>query len=192
MIRVRDLVVRFGEVVAVEVGSLDIEPGERLAIEGPNGSGKSTLLRTLAGLQLPSTGHVEGRPARGRIVLVHQRPYFFRGTAENNVAYALRLAGRPASEARAWLERLDAARLADRTASSLSEGEGRRVAIARALAVRPEVLLLDESFSGLDAEGRACTRDVLLSLEATVVVAAPDVSDYPADRVVRLTGPPRS
>ena len=58
MIRVRDLVVRFSDVLAVDVAELDIAPGERLGIEGPNGSGKSTFLRTLAGLQRPTSGEV--------------------------------------------------------------------------------------------------------------------------------------
>ncbi len=186
MIRVRDLVVRFGDVVALDLPELEIEAGERLGIEGPNGSGKSTLLRTLAGLQTPSSGRIEGLPARGRVVLVHQRPYFFRGTAEANVAYALRLHGRPASGARSLLERLGATALADRPASSLSEGEGRRVAMARALAARPEVLLLDESLSALDAEGRQCVRDLLEEQDCTLVMAGPDLADYPTRRIARL------
>lgn len=188
MIRVRDLVVRFGTVVALDLPALEIEPGERLGIEGPNGCGKSTLLRTLAGLQPPSAGVVEGLPPRGRVVLVHQRPYFFRGTAEANVAYALRLCGRPTSDARPLLERLGANRLADRPASSLSEGEGRRVAMARALAVQPEVLLLDESLSALDVDGRQRVRDLLEELDCTVVMAAPDLADYPTRRIARLQG----
>lgn len=192
MIRVRDLIVRFGAVVALDLLSLDIEKGARLGIAGPNGSGKSTLLRTLAGLQTPTAGCVEGQPPRGRIVLVHQRPYFFRGTAEDNVAYALRLRGRPTSGARSLIERLGAGALRDRAAASLSEGEGRRIAVARALAVEPEVLLLDESFAGLDAEGRQQVREVLRDLECTVVMAAPDLSDYPTARIERLEPSTRS
>jgi len=189
VIRVRNLVVRFGKVVALELPSLDIEPGERLGIAGPNGSGKSTLLRTLAGLQPPSEGRVEGRPPRGRIVLVHQRPYFFRGTAESNVAYALRLSGRPTSRARGYLDRVGAVALADRLATTLSEGEGRRVAIARALAVEPEVLLLDESFAALDEDGRGRVGEVVREIECTVVMAAPSLDDYPTRRTVSLVGP---
>jgi tungstate transport system ATP-binding protein len=186
VIRVRDLVVRFGEVTALDLPALEIGDGERLGVEGPNGSGKSTLLRTLAGLQRPTRGTVEGAPAPGRIVLVHQRPYFFRGTAEGNVAYALRLHARPASEAVHWLEILGAGHLRHRPARSLSGGEQRRVAIARALAVRPEVLLLDESFAALDEEGVRTASEALREHAGAIVLAAPDLSGTPAERIVQL------
>jgi len=186
MMRVHDLTVRFGDVCALSLPALEIERGERVGIRGPNGSGKSTLLRTLAGLQRPTTGSVEGVPPPGRAVLVHQRPHFFRGTARENVAYALRLHGRDADEAGALLEQLGAGRLADREARTLSGGERRRVAIARALATRPELLLLDEPFAALDVEGLGTVRHALAAYEGTLVIAAPDLSDGDVQRVVEL------
>ena len=133
---------------------LEIAPGDRLGVIGPNGSGKSTLLRVLAGLLEPTAGTVEGLPPPGRVVLVHQRPYLFRGTALANVSFALRAQHRGVREAREWLGRLDATHLAGRPARALSGGERRRVAVARALAARPDVLLLDEPLAALDVPGR--------------------------------------
>ena len=186
MIRARDLVVRLGGVTALELRSLDIEAGERVAICGPNGCGKTTLMRVLAGLQAPTAGAVEGLPPPGRTVLVHQRPYLFRGTSRDNVAYALRLHGRPAGEADAWLARLGATAIADRRAQALSGGERRRVVIARALAVEPELLLLDEPYAALDEEGIAAVNGALEGFAGTLVVAAPDTSLARLPRVVRL------
>ena len=186
MIRVHNLLVRFGEVTALDLPSLTIEDRERLGIAGPNGSGKSTLLRVLAGLLLPTSGTVEGVPRPGRVVLLHERPFMLRGTALDNVAYALRLRGRPASAAADWLERLGALRLAERPASALSSGERRRVALARALAAGPEVLLVDEPLAGLDTEGLSAVRHALGAFEGTLVFAAPDPEEASLERVVRL------
>ncbi len=186
MIRVDALLVRFGEVTALDLPSLTIRDGERLGIAGANGSGKSTLLRVLAGFLAPTSGTVRGVPPPGRGVLLHQRPFMLRGTVLDNVAYALRLHGRPPSEAAGWLERLGALRLAERPAKALSGGERRRVALARALAAGPEVLLVDEPFAGLDAEGESAVRQVLEAFEGTLVFAAPDPEDAPVTRVVRL------
>jgi len=186
VIRVRDLTVRFGAVTALRLPSLDIGPGERVGIEGPNGSGKSTLLRVLAGLLPPSQGAVEGVPRPGRTVLVHQHPYLFRGTAEDNVAYALRLHRRPVREARPWLERLGAGHVASRAAHDLSGGERRRVAIARALAAEPELLLLDECFAALDEEGVGTVVAAIHAFAGTLVLAAPELDGAPVERVLRL------
>ena len=186
MITARDLVVRFNGVEAVRMESLDIERGERLGVRGANGCGKSTLLRVLAGLLQPTEGTVTGLPKPGRVVLVHQRPYFFRGTARENVAYALKLARRPARDADALLQQLAAGGLADRAAKVLSGGESRRVAIARALAVKPELLLLDEPFATLDDEGAATVRGILEAFDGTIVIAAPHLEGAPVTRVVDI------
>lgn len=183
MITAKGLVVRLDGTEALRLDALAISDGERVGVRGPNGSGKTTLLRVLAGLLKPTAGTVE---APRRTVLAHQQPYFFRGTARENVAYALRLNRRPVGEAQEWIARLGAEAFADRPASSLSEGERRRVAIARALAARPEALLLDEPFAGLDAEGRATVTAALRAFAGTLVIAAPHLQDAPVDRVVDL------
>ncbi len=173
MITVRNLEVRFGKVTALSIPELDIAKGEHVGIHGPNGSGKTTLMRVLASLQKPTQGSVAGAPPPGRTVLVHQRPYLLRGTAAQNVIYALKLHGRPPKEAHEWLERLGALNIADRQVSALSGGEHRRVVIARALATRPEVLLLDEPFVALDEEGLEVVHAAIASFEGTLVIAAP-------------------
>ena len=186
MIRLHDVEMRFGAVHALALPALEIAPGERLGIEGPNGCGKSTLLRILARLLEPTAGRVEGLPPRGRAVLVHQRPYLLRGSARDNVAYALRLHGRPVEEATEWLAALGAAHLADREAATLSGGERRRVAIARALATHPELLLLDEPFAALDEAGSLQLDEVIRAYDGTLVVAAPDLEDAPLTRRMTL------
>ncbi len=186
MIRLEAIEMRFGTVQALSPTTLEIAAGEHLGIRGPNGSGKSTLLRILAGLLEPSAGRLQGAPPPGRTVLVHQRPYFFRGTARDNVAYALGLARRPRRQAQEWLDRLGAGHLADRRAADLSGGERRRVAIARALARGPEVLLLDEPFAALDEEGFANLVAQLEAFPGTLVIAGPGMHGAPVGRVVDL------
>jgi ABC-type nitrate/sulfonate/bicarbonate transport system ATPase subunit len=186
MIRATGIHVRFGDVTALRLDDLSIGKGERLGIQGPNGSGKTTLLRVLAGLLEPTEGTVEGAPEPGRIVLVHQRPHLFRGTARDNVTCALGLCGRSEDEATALLEQLGAPACAERPASAISGGERRGVAIARAMAVRPAVLLLDEPFAALDEEGLAAVTRVLGVFEGTLVIAAPDLTAARVDRVFAL------
>ncbi len=188
MIRLQGLVVRFGPVVAVDLPALEIGEHERVGVEGPNGSGKSTLLRVLAGLQEPTSGRLEGVP--GGAVLVHQRPYLFRGTARSEVAWALRLHGHPVGEAEALLDRLGAAHLADRSTRDLSGGERQRVALARALATRPRLLLLDEPLAALDGDGAERVAAILDDHAGALVYAAPHLGGIPVDRVVRLGGAP--
>jgi len=156
--------------------ALSVEAGARLAVVGPNGAGKSTLLRLLAFLEPPTAGSIalDGAPvsgraarrvARGRVTLVEQRPYLFRGTVERNVAYGLKVRGVPAAAARERvneaLRRLRLQELAGRDARALSDGEIQRVAVARALALEPLALLLDEPVSGAD---RAAQHALLAAL----------------------------
>ena len=186
MIELHDIEMRYGEVVALRLARLHIEPREYLGLRGHNGCGKSTLLRILAGLLRPTHGTTSGLLPPGQAVLLHQRPYLFRGTARENVQHALRLARRPQAEADGWLEKLGATEFADRVARDLSGGERRRIAIARALAVRPRLLLLDEPFAALDKAGAEALGACLDAFEGTLVIAAPDLTDIPVGRIVDL------
>lgn len=142
---------------------LMIGPGAPLLVIGPNGAGKSVLLRLLHGLLPPSGGRLSwalpAEEARRRQAMVFQRPVMLRRSVLANAMYPLRLAGLPGAEAeaRAALERVGLARLADRPARRLSGGEQQRLALARAWAQAPEILFLDEPTASLDP---AATRQV--------------------------------
>jgi tungstate transport system ATP-binding protein len=139
--------------------SLELEAGPRTIILGPNGAGKSVLMRLCHGLLAPTSGRIEWaapeRPGeRRRQAMVFQRPVMLRRSAIANVEYALgiaRIAGAERErQARAALERVGLAHLAERSARVLSSGEQQRLALARAWALRPEVLFLDEPTASLD------------------------------------------
>lgn len=169
LLSVKDLEVRRGEQIALQVRSLDIHQGEVLAVIGPNGSGKSTLLLVLARLLLPYRGQIyfRGSPIeneddlvyRRRIALVLQEPLLMHQSVFDNVSAGLKFRRLPraevASRTNNWLNRLDIHHLSHRPAHKLSGGEAQRTSLARAFALQPELLLLDEPFSALDAPTRA-------------------------------------
>ncbi len=142
--------------------------GEITAILGPNGSGKTTLLRALAGdSQRTGSGSVE--VAQGRATLVSQRPLAFAGSVLHNASVGLLGVRLPRAErrerVRAALVRFGIEALAAHDARTLSGGELRRLALARAMVIEPAVLLLDEPFDDLDAEGQ---RQLAYDLRRTV------------------------
>jgi len=142
----------------LRVDALDLHAGEVLVILGPNGAGKSTLLRALAGLERgASRGAIEQR-GTGPVTLVFQRPTALSGSVELNVRAALLGRGLPEATRRERvaraLARFEIGALARHDARTLSGGELRRLALARAFVLEPDVLLLDEPFDDLDAEGQ--------------------------------------
>ncbi|OGO64439.1 MAG: hypothetical protein A2030_00555 [Chloroflexi bacterium RBG_19FT_COMBO_50_10] len=166
---VKDLLVTRSDQTVLQVGSLAIQEGEVLAVIGPNGAGKSTLLLVLGRLLQPQGGQVyfRGKPIeqedaltyRRRIALVLQEPMLLHQSVFDNVASGLKFRGLPRTEIKQrsneWLERLEISHLRDRPAHRLSGGEAQRASLARAFALQPELLLLDEPFSALDAPTRA-------------------------------------
>jgi tungstate transport system ATP-binding protein len=176
-LEVRDLRVRVGDRLLVDVVALTVPTGGATAILGPNGAGKSTLLRALGLLSRHRvTGQVllDGAPmtparSRASVAAVLQRPVLRRGTVVDNAADGLRFRGVDRRAARRevapWLEALGIPHLSGRDVRSLSGGEAQRVCLVRALAVAPRVLLLDEPFTGLDNATRA---DLLADLRAAL------------------------
>jgi tungstate transport system ATP-binding protein len=171
----------------LEIEHLAVESGEVLAVVGPNGAGKSSLLLALARLLKPERGEIrfDGRPAgdlsdlayRRRIGLVLQEPLLLDTSVFENVAAGLRFRRLPKDEiarrVETWLGRLGIAVLRRRPAARLSGGEAQRVSLARAFALQPQLLLLDEPFSSLDAPTRARLLDdlgALLSETGTTTV----------------------
>jgi len=172
------LAVSKNEKTICSVSELTINEGERLAIVGPNGSGKSTLLRVLAGLESDLTGNFICEVPQRDIVYVHQTPFLFRGTVQQNVEYGLKARSVPKAprreQALAWLKRVGIAELAERDVKNLSGGERRRVALARACVLSPKLLLLDEPLADLDEAGIEAVRLALAKLnDSTIVIASP-------------------
>ncbi|MEE1758600.1 ABC transporter ATP-binding protein [Streptomyces sp. SP18BB07] len=135
---------------------LEITTGTLIRVEGANGTGKSTLLRVLAGLDAPTEGRVTGRP---RTAYVPERfPAALPFTAVEYLTHLGAVQGlrRPAAARAAadWLERFGAAEYARTPMAELSKGSTQKVAVAQALLAEPELLVLDEAWTGLDADAR--------------------------------------
>ncbi|WP_439936853.1 sulfate/molybdate ABC transporter ATP-binding protein [Nocardia sp. N13] len=178
------------------------EPGEVVVVIGPNGAGKSTLLRAIAGLEpgrvlVGDQDWTDLEVPRRRVGYVFQDQSLFPHlTALDNVTFGPRARGegRAAAErvARGWLERFGIADLADRKPRELSGGQAQRVAIARALATDPDVLLLDEPFTGLDVSVQMALRielgQHLRDFRGTALLVTHDAIDALtlADRVLVL------
>jgi sulfonate transport system ATP-binding protein len=189
---------------ALDGVTLKVDPGEIVAIVGGSGCGKSTLLRIVCGLDQPTHGAVtlDGAAVDGpheKIGIVFQEPRLLPWlSVAANVGFGLEDRPRRERQARVAAQ-LDRVGLADKAAvwpRELSGGQAQRVAIARALVTRPEVLLLDEPFSALDAFTRADLQDHLLDLWAdakpTLLVVTHDVDEaiVLADRVIVMRARP--
>lgn len=204
-LRCEGLVKRFGTTLAVDEVDLEVPRGSLTALLGPSGCGKTTVLRLVAGLLEPDAGRItiDGRtvtapgvavpPERRQVGMVFQDYALFPHlSVARNVAYGLR--SLPRAERR---ERVDEALrlvgmgdLGHRLPTALSGGQQQRVALARALAPRPDLVLLDEPFSNLDAALRASVREevraILHAAEQTAVFVTHDQEEALslADQVV--------
>ncbi len=165
-VAITDLEHSYDEQPVLHGVSLDVAPGESIALLGPSGCGKTTLLRLVAGLEKPSSGSITigGEPVAGdnwvppdrrRVGMVFQDWALFPHlSVAKNVAYGITKSSTKDAEVAAALEMMDLAGIDDRMPATLSGGQQQRVALARALAPRPGVLLLDEPFSNLDTSLR--------------------------------------
>ncbi|MEV3991526.1 ATP-binding cassette domain-containing protein [Streptomyces sp. NPDC049837] len=137
---------------------LDVPAGTLVRIEGANGSGKSTLLRLAAGIDAPTEGRITGRPPRTAFV-PERFPAALPFTATGYLVHLGRIQGlgRRAAAARAaeWLERFGAQAHSRTPLAELSKGTSQKVAVAQALLAEPDLLVLDEAWTGLDAAARA-------------------------------------
>lgn len=171
----------FGDVHALDDMSLDIAPGELVVLLGPSGCGKTTALRVLAGLEDADAGRVvvNGVDVSGVTTAKRDMGMVFQAyslfphmTARDNVAFGLRLRGRGSADrkrrAEEYLELVGLDAHADRYANQMSGGQQQRVALARALAISPQVLLLDEPLSALDAKVRVQLRDEIRRIQLEV------------------------
>lgn len=164
LVVIKDVVKKFDDFVAVERMDLTIRQGEFLALMGPSGCGKTTTLRMLAGIEKPTEGtiHMSGKLMNDLGANERDTPMVWQSLAlfpflnvRKNVEFGLKMRGMAAKERSAkaleWLERLGIGEFANRDVSQLSGGQRQRVALARALVTEPEILLLDEPLSALDA-----------------------------------------
>lgn len=177
----------FGRAVVLRDLTLSVEAGEVIALFGPNGAGKSTLLRLLATLMMPTSGSLRlfgdagsSRAVRRRIGLVSHQSFLYPDlTARENLLFYAGMYGVVDAEARAdaWLERVALSEVRARPVRLFSRGMEQRLALARALLHDPDLILLDEPWSGLDAAASDWLGELLLELRSrgrTVIVATHD------------------
>jgi len=211
--RARDVMVRYGEKVAIKDVTIDVHANEVLALIGPSGCGKSTFLRCLNRMNdtiegVVTTGHIEldGLKIYGpevdpvlvrrRVGMVFQKSNPFPKSIFENVAYGLRIAGiRDRKTIEQRVERaLDQAALWDEVKDRLSEsglglsgGQQQRLCIARALAVEPEVILMDEPASALDPIATAKVEDLVSELRKSFTIVIVTHNMQQAARVSQRT-----
>jgi heme exporter protein A len=190
-VHVSSLAKRFGRRIAVAGVDFTLSAGDCLALFGPNGAGKTTLLRLIAGLLKPTNGsvRVQGVDVRGDAqarahvgMISHQSMLYAPLTAIENVEFTARLHGLadPSGAALMALQSMQVHERAQTPVRTLSRGLQQRVSIARATVHDPQVVLLDEPYSGLDASGAAALTELLQSLRsrgATLVVVTHNVAE---------------
>ncbi len=193
----------FGERPALQGVDLELGAGESLVVLGPNGAGKTTLLRILATLLRPGAGEVrvlgarlpgEAWKVRGRIGFLGHEPMLYRDlSGRENLRFQARLHGLRGAAGEGRIEELLAAvamdRRGDDRVAELSAGMRQRLAICRCLLHQPDLLLLDEPDSNLDAEGRELVRELIGPREGrtrVIVTHDPERAAPDADRTLRL------
>ncbi|MBV8370546.1 MAG: ATP-binding cassette domain-containing protein [Candidatus Eremiobacteraeota bacterium] len=167
----------FGEVVAVRDVSFSVPPGSTFGLLGPNGAGKTTTMRMILGILIPDRGSVtwDGAPVDLRVrrrfgYLPEERGLYGKLKVREQIAYFGRLHGVPppddVARADAWIERLGLTEFAERPCAELSKGNQQKVQVACAALHDPELLVLDEPFSGLDPVNAETLLEALRALKA--------------------------
>ena len=175
----------FAQTQVVHDFDLQVEKGEFISLLGPSGCGKTTVLRMVAGFETPTEGRImiggrdvtRLRPNQRQIGMVFQAYALFPNLrVRDNVAFGLKVAGMPKAEINArvteMLALIKLEQLGDRYPYQLSGGQQQRVALARALAPRPQLLLLDEPLSALDAKVRVSLRDDIRAIQRELGITA--------------------
>ncbi len=197
--------VRYGSTSVLDELSLSVGRGEFVALLGSSGCGKTTLLRTIAGFMTPSSGaiRVGGRDVtrqppdkRGMALVFQSYALWPHMTVARNIGYGLKLRGKPRAEIAARVAEIQTLLgldgLGERKPAALSGGQRQRVALGRALAISPDILLLDEPLSNLDARIRLTVRHEITALQKRLGITAIHVTHdreeamVMADRIVIL------
>lgn len=200
-VRLENVTKKFGDIIAVDNVSFEVREGEILTLLGPSGCGKSSTLRTVAGFYYPDSGtiyfgdkDITNVPPQDRNTAMVFQNYALwpHMSVRNNVTYGLKLRDVPKEEqkkrAADALRMVQMEKFIDRMPNKLSGGQQQRVAVARCLVVNPDVLLMDEPLSNLDAklriETRRDIRDLVKELDLTAIYVTHDqeealsISDY--------------
>jgi putative spermidine/putrescine transport system ATP-binding protein len=184
VVELRNVVKRYGEITAVHSMDLEVASGAFVTLLGPSGCGKTTTLRMIAGLATPSDGDIRIKGVRVNEVPIHKRnlglvfqnyALFPHKSVFDNVAFGLKYRGvakaEVAERVRRALELVRLPQMADRRPAQLSGGQQQRIALARAIVIEPDVLLLDEPLSALDANLREEMRIELKRIQDQLGIA---------------------
>jgi len=176
---------QFGDAVVVDDFDLDIEKGEFVSFLGPSGCGKTTTLRMVAGFEIPTSGKVilggaditNKAPNQRNVGMIFQAYALFPNmTVAQNIGFGLRIRKEPESavnqRVKEMISLINLEKHADKYPYQLSGGQQQRVALARALANRPQVLLLDEPLSALDAKIRVSLRAEIRTIQKALGITA--------------------
>ena len=176
MIAARKLGRLFGEKRVLRNVDLEVPDGGFALVTGPNGSGKTTLLRIVAGLAVPTQGELDVDVTRDRIGFLAHEPLVYRELTalENLELYGKLYRVQDAERVGMLLERFGLWEVRSERVAAFSRGMQQRLALCRVLLHEPDVLLLDEPFNALDADGATLLDGTLAASDATVVVAAHD------------------
>jgi ABC-type Fe3+/spermidine/putrescine transport system ATPase subunit len=207
ILELREVVKRYGQTVALDGNSFAVEPGQIVSLLGPSGCGKTTTLRVVAGFEHPDSGTltIDGVEMRGRRpyernvgLLFQDYALFPHMTVKENISYGPRMRRTDAKEVQrrvnslVGLTRLSG--LEERRPAELSGGQQQRAALARALATNPQLLLLDEPLSALDAKLRQELqielKELLAAIGTTTIIVTHDQDEAMAlsERVIVMNG----